>query len=167
VSNMAERDDVTTGVAEAQSTVPGSAAQALARHEAEKMSRRAVLAKVGLRFGAAVIAAISVDDLTRAVTASIARSNKDSVVAQQVANEFKNAGVAFATTVPDGSAANCTPTVVGAYCGHIHPNDPNACETCCKGVWSDAGNCPGQGDFIGVSSCKNKCQDCIAYGNYC
>ena len=102
---MAERDDVTTGAADAQAAVPGSAAAALAKHEAEKMSRRAVLAKVGLRFGAAVIAAMSVDDLTRAVTKSIARSNRDSAVAQQVANEFKNAGVAFAA---DRICAHCT-----------------------------------------------------------
>jgi len=97
---MAGRNEIVIAASgeAAQVAAPGSAAAALAKNEQEKMSRRAVLAKVGLRFGAAVIAAMSVDDLTRKVTETIARGNRDNAVAQQVANEFKNAGVAFADT---------------------------------------------------------------------
>ncbi len=152
---MAERDDVTTGAADAQAAVPGSAAQALARHEAEKMSRRAVLAKVGLRFGAAVIAAISVDDLTRAVTASIARSNKDNVVAQQVANEFKNAGVAFADVSASGA---CFDDPCNGSCwadwikNHDGTHDPikDACAKRCNAFCS--------GSTVANEACKNDCE---------
>lgn len=93
---MAEKVDIIVKSTDAQASVPCSAAEALKKHEAAKMSRRAVLSKVGLQFGAAALLALSVDDLARKVTATIAARDKDNQVAQAVANEFKNAGIAFA-----------------------------------------------------------------------
>jgi hypothetical protein len=77
-------------------------AEAVRRFESEKMSRRAVLAKVGLRFGAAALAALSVDDLARKVGAELARRSGDSKVASSVAHEFRNAGIAFADVNASG-----------------------------------------------------------------
>lgn len=69
--------------------------------EAEKMTRRAALARVGLRFGAAALAAFTVDDLARATMKALDRRAQDGRIAGEVAKEFRNAGVAFAD--PPGS----------------------------------------------------------------
>ena len=126
---MAERDEVRASAEAAQAMVPGSAAEALAKHEAEKMSRRAVLAKVGLRFGLAALAAFSVDDLARQATAAIALRAKDNAVAQQVAKEFRNAGVAFATDSKTATKLACDPPVSGGCIGCSN----NSLASCCQG----------------------------------
>ncbi|MBC8138318.1 MAG: hypothetical protein H8F28_20765 [Fibrella sp.] len=117
---MANRDEMTEAT-DAQASVPGSAAEALKKHEAAKMSRRAVLSKVGLQFGAAALLALSADDLAKKVTATIAARNKDSQVAQAVAQEFKNAGMAFADDVDASGTPN--PCVT-------NENGPGNCEAC-------------------------------------
>lgn len=104
---MAGKVDGIVESTDAQALVPGSAAEALKKHEAAKMSRRAVLSKVGLQFGAAALLALSVDDLARKVTATIAARNKDNEVAQSVAREFKNAGIAFAEPSASWGCPGC------------------------------------------------------------
>ncbi len=64
--------------------------------EAEKMTRRAALARVGLRFGAAALAAFTVDDLARATMRALDRQAQDGKIAGAVASELRSAGVSFA-----------------------------------------------------------------------
>jgi len=137
---MANHDEVLTTESDVQAIVSGGAAEALKKREAEKMSRRAVLAKVGLRFGAAAVMALSVDDLARKVTAAIATRNRDNAVAQRVANEFHNAGVAFA----DGPTT-CDGTGVGGYCASFE-TDNKSCRHCVEVYYNgDYSQCKGQG----------------------
>ena len=136
---MAEQINKAT---DAQASVPGSAAEALAKHEAAKMSRREVLAKIGFKAGAAALLALSADDLARKVTQAIAASNRDNATAQAVANEFKNAGVIFANP-GDGI---CTSEICihcyenwggGRQCLCGHCDLPGGCcepsSLCCEG----------------------------------
>ena len=83
------------------------------RLERDKITRRAALAKMGIRSAAAVFAAFTVDDLARVVTQKMAQNAHDNQIVNAVAEEFKNAGVAFAdlpdTTSIDPIAYNDKP----------------------------------------------------------
>lgn len=156
---MANRDEMTEAT-DAQATVPGSAAEALKKHEAAKMSRRAVLSKVGLQFGAAALLALSVDDLARKVTQTIAARNKDSEVAQAVAREFKSAGIAFAEDT-NASLADACIVYLGACVGKGCLKDMPVCGCSCKAgplCAECCARCPtGVGSASPRASCEASC----------
>lgn len=97
---------------------PNEAKAELAKREADKMTRRAALAKVGMRTGMAIFAAFSIDDLARKTAQVLSQQSQDNAVVDKVARELHGAGVAFASssgrptpaqycveraTAPDGS----------------------------------------------------------------
>lgn len=69
-------------------------------YEQEKLSRRAALRKFGFGAGMAALLALSSDDLARMAAARLKQVAGDNQAANQIADEFKNAGVAFAITNP-------------------------------------------------------------------
>ena len=79
-----------------------TATEKLAQFEKEKLSRRQALARIGFQAGAAAIAALTADELLRKVGKEMQRRAGDNKVADQVAKEFVNAGVANAIVLdPD------------------------------------------------------------------
>ncbi|WP_394794056.1 hypothetical protein [Armatimonas sp.] len=171
-------DNVENTVEEVELT----AAEKLAQMEKEKLTRRQALARFGFQAGAAAIAALTADDLLRAVGKEMKQRAGDNKVAQQVAREFHDAGVAYAVaasrTHPWGwgvpgmgsGQVGCNSEMVAGYCGYYfcwpeeseHPNDPlAACVQCCNGVYSGGGNC---GSYSGqLQGCLNKCTEISSY----
>jgi hypothetical protein len=83
--------------------------ESLSSAEKAKLTRRQALAKFGFQAGAAAVAALTADDLLRKVGTELEKRAGDSQVANAVAKEFKNAGVAFATEAePSVIAGPCT-----------------------------------------------------------
>ncbi len=75
--------------------------------EAERLSRRQALGRIGFLAGAAAVAALTSDELLRKVGAEMQKRAGDSQVANQVAKELRGAGVAMATGQPNGSSCVC------------------------------------------------------------
>jgi hypothetical protein len=83
-----------------------TATEKLAQFEKEKLSRRQALARIGFQAGAAAIAALTADELLRKVGIEMRKRAGDNKVAQQVAKEFQQAGVASALP-PAPTCAHC------------------------------------------------------------
>ncbi len=89
--------------------------QTAQRVEQEKMTRRAALRKLGFGAGMAAFALLGVDDLARMVGKRMERMSSDNKVAQQVAKEFQQAGVAFAD---GGGSSTSVCSGTGNPCGY-------------------------------------------------
>lgn len=153
-----------------------TAAEKLAQMEKEKLTRRQALARFGFQAGAAAVAALTADDLLRAVGKEMQQRAGNNKIAQQVATEFQNAGVAHAVTAarthpwewPVPVSGNCDADVVEHWCGYYfcypeesqYPNDPlAACNQCCFGVY-DSGNCQSTPDRDAkITLCKDLCKN--------
>ncbi|WP_395142292.1 hypothetical protein [Armatimonas sp.] len=115
-----------------------TAAEKLAQFEKEKLSRRQALARFGFQAGAAAVAALTADELLRKVGKEMQRRAGDNKVAQQVASEFQNAGLALATP----------PECLGCTTGCV-PSATQKCEVCLptcgsnkkKLVWKTCSEC--------------------------
>lgn len=66
------------------------------KFEAEKLTRRAALKKFGITTGMAVFGMFAADDLARMVIKKMEETEATRQIAETVAHEFKNAGIAFA-----------------------------------------------------------------------
>jgi hypothetical protein len=128
-----------------------SSAEKLASLEKAKLTRRQALSKLGFQAGAAAVAALTADELLRKVGQVMQQHAGDNRVAQQVAKEFQQAGVAFA--IPPGSSCSCVPT-----------NNPDAWWMCVTCLPSQPGSWPA----LNCSSietwacCDAKYQQCVA-----
>ena len=114
------------------------------RVEREKLTRRAALRKLGFGAGLAAFSLLGVDDFARMVGQRMQRMAGDNKVAQAVAKEFQQAGIALAGTVPAGcvyvqgpggpganpGTGECNVDAIGRGCGQAHPNDGVACANC-------------------------------------
>ena len=144
-----------------------------AQIEAEKMSRRQVLGRVGFLAGAAAVAALTTDDLARLVGREMQKRAGDNKVINQVAKEFQNAGIAIAQGPPPpfGECVappwteddDCTFSGVLHYCDyHFSCGNPSTavgrCEHCCEAVFSSVGACHGQAQVNDVNNCQNRCR---------
>lgn len=77
------------------------------RFERERLSRRQALKRFGMTSAMATFALFSVDDLARIVGKAMQQRAGDNKVAEQVAQEFQEAGVAFAGS-PSTSGPTCS-----------------------------------------------------------
>ena len=66
------------------------------KFEAEKLTRRSALKKFGITTGMSVFGMFAADDLARLVIKKMEQHEETRQIAETVAYEFKNAGVAFA-----------------------------------------------------------------------
>jgi hypothetical protein len=80
--------------------------QTAQRVEQERMTRRAALRKLGFGAGLAAFSMLGVDDMARMVGKRMERIAGDNKVANQVAKEFQQAGVAFADGGLSGSGGS-------------------------------------------------------------
>ena len=82
------------------------------KFEAEKLTRRAALKKFGITTGMAVFGMFAADDLARMVIKKMEETEATRQIAETVAHEFKNSGIAFADSSYDvcsDCTADCTP----------------------------------------------------------
>ncbi len=66
------------------------------KFEAEKLTRRSALKKFGITSGMALFGMFAADDLARMVIKKMEEHEATRQIAETVAHEFKNAGIAFA-----------------------------------------------------------------------
>jgi len=112
------------------------------KFEAEKLTRRAALKKFGITTGMAVFGMFAADDLARMVIKKMEETEATRQIAETVAHEFKNSGIAFADTPPPGcdhtisgnglggGPGKCNVSAIGANCSATYPNDTVACTNC-------------------------------------
>lgn len=74
------------------------------RFEQQKMTRRQALRKMGVMSATAVIGILSIDDLARLSAERLKQHGATRALGESVAHEFKDAGVAFADTMPKPSS---------------------------------------------------------------
>ena len=95
------------------------------KFEAEKMTRRAALRKLGITSGMAFFSLFAVDDLARMAIKKMRQNEATRDIAETVAREFKDAGIAFADDPPittggclPGNAVivGCAGADIGANC---------------------------------------------------
>ncbi len=77
-------------------------AETARRVEADKITRRAALRKLGFGAGMAAFALLGVDDFARMVGKRMERMAGDNKVAAQIAVEFQSAGISVASPFPTG-----------------------------------------------------------------
>ena len=90
------------------------------KFEAEKMTRRAALRKLGITSGMAFFSLFAVDDLARMAIKQMRQNEATRDIAETVAREFKDSGIAFADTPPNPtpcSASQILPGCAGADIG--------------------------------------------------
>ena len=132
------------------------------RVEQEKMTRRAALRKLGFGAGLAAFSLLGVDDLARMVGQHLERMAGDNKVVEQVAKEFQQAGVAFASPpnrppLPSG----CSGAQVANWC--VGYATTSQCVQCCNGVYNTGGMCNNNATNTDRSFCN---QDCFNPGGY-
>ena len=95
------------------------------KYEAEKMTRRAALRKLGITSGMAFFSLFAVDDLARMAIKKMRQDEATRGIAETVAREFKDSGIAFADDPPitiggclpgNGVIAGCAGADIGANC---------------------------------------------------
>lgn len=120
--------------------------------EREKLTRRAALRKLGFGAGLAAFSLLGVDDFARMVGQRMQRMAGDNKVAQAVAKEFQESGVAFAAfSNPSGTIcqsdydrSGCSSTTVGKCCLGTKGNQLDCCyksgnkATCCAAISNNA-----------------------------
>lgn len=83
--------------------------------EAEKLSRRAALGRIGFLAGASAVAALTSDELLRKVGAEMQRRAGNNKVVNQVSKELQASGVALADGQPEGSSCVCNTSQPPGY----------------------------------------------------
>ena len=126
------------------------------KFERERLSRRQALKRFGMTSAMATFALFSVDDLARMVGKAMQQRAGDNKVAEQVAKEFQQSGMAFAKPpnrppLPSG----CSGDQVGNWClGYSTTQD---CVNCCDGVYGSGGMCSTSNTYINHQTCINDC----------
>ena len=138
-----------------------TAAQKLAQFEKEKLTRRQALAKFGFQAGAAAVAALTADELLRKVGKEMQRRAEDNKVAQQVAKEFQQAGVAFAES---GCYSACTVARANSILYSCTPLTGQAYISCCTGAYVTWCKCIKNNNCPEASSMPAQCSSCQCVG---
>lgn len=156
--------------------------------EAERMSRRQALGRIGFLAGASAVAALTSDELFRKVGAEMQRRAGDNKIADQVAKEFQAAGIALAVETPCDGCGNCTPSanIVCLVCnggcndtGGANKKRPckkcssvsSSCGTCCTNYNSGVVNCtstyppPSQENLDCMQTVTNGLTSCLKNNN--
>ena len=142
------------------------AKKSLEQIEAEKLSRRVALGRIGFLAGASAVAALTSDELLRKVGAEMQRRAGDNKVVNQVAKEFQGAGIAVAAgcvAPPWTEDDDCTWEGVFHYCDYHFSCGSSStaidrCKHCCESVYGNTGACTGQNVPGDIANCKNRCE---------
>ena len=133
-----------------------SAASRQVQVEKERLTRRAALRKFGFGAGMAALMALSTDDLARMAAKKLQQQAGDNRIANAVAMEFKNVGIASA------DLNSCTGADTGLYCIDVgknaKPSNPvaaqDACKSCCQQLYA-TGRCSTGTDYH--TTCEGNC----------
>ena len=139
------------GIISTGEAVPESAKE---KFERERLTRRQALKKFGMTSAMAAFALFSVDDLAHIVGRAMQQRAGDNKVAEQVAREFQQAGIAFAGGLSNPSGTLCQSDYDCSGC------NSNQIANCCLGGTSPAR----QLDCCAKSSNKWTCCTGITYG---
>lgn len=103
--------------------------------EQERLTRRAALRKMGYTSSIALFSMFAVDDLARMAIKQMEQHRETRQIAETVAKEFKNSGIALANSISD-------------YCGCVDPCLPAKYFRCNPCIW------PCSGYTIGIDICS-------------
>lgn len=130
---------------------------AWATFEQGRLSRRQALKKLGVTSAMATFALFSVDDLARMVGRAMQQRAGDSKIAEQLAKEFQNVGIARASGPSTSCGFPCQ------YCGTVFAMETKnvydcqgACASCCSPSFFHPFPCGLHGDAV-VTMCQNTC----------
>ncbi len=120
--------------------------------EADKMTRRSALRKMGLTSGAVFGMFFAVDDLARLAIKKLEEHRVTREIANAVAHDFRNVGIAFAG--PSGGQLACSGCVAEKYTQYSRCSSTNSnCQGNCNGLVGAAlTNCYANCNS-GLSSC--------------
>lgn len=124
-------------------TTPDTAPPNWERVERERLTRRAALRKMGYTSGIALFSMFAVDDLARMAMKQMEQHKETRQIAETIAEEFKNAGIAFASpqsSGPCGSSPYYPPGTLGgdnigrdcAYDQNFFCNDAVSFDACVR-----------------------------------
>ena len=128
-------DTTPTELIPSEPTATASATPKWDKVEQERLTRRAALRKMGYTSGIAMFSMFAVDDLARMAIKKMEQHKETKQIAETVAKEFKNSGIAMAN--PNYSnCGGCVPDCkAGAYQECI------ACDSGCPGSWLNTISC--------------------------
>ncbi len=118
------------------------------KFERERLSRRQALKKFGMTSAMATLGLFSVDDLARMVGKAMQQRAGDNKVAEQVAKEFQQAGVAFASGPSPALSA-----LPYGNCNSFQGGNANACNACNNDRLSRCSATCGQAACAGAYNC--------------
>ena len=100
--------------------------------EQERLTRRAALRKMGYTSGIAIFSMFAVDDLARMAIQKMEQHKETKQIAETVAKEFKNTGIAFALPQSSAGSGGCdngstypSGSLSGSQIGHDCHTSPN------------------------------------------
>jgi hypothetical protein len=142
-----------------------TAAERLAKFEAEKMSRRKMLGRFGFTAAAVAVASLTSDDLLRKVGVEMQKRAGDNKIANQVAKELQNAGVANAAARPPCNYCQYAGAPHVDTCGEHYCMLRRACRDrfLCRGIFDFGGfwGCLDEAKAYYQSNCVGG-QGCLA-----
>lgn len=111
----------------------GSSESVTNRVEDSRVSRRAALRRLGFTAGAAFLGMFAADDLTRLVLSGMERHDATRGIADSLAHEFRDAGIAYGQG--GGGSSHCGINDVPCRCQFIDPEtgtcpNPGPCGCC-------------------------------------
>lgn len=134
------------------------------KFEAEKLTRRSALRKFGITSGMAVFGMFAADDLARLVIGKMEEHKATRQIAETVAHEFKNSGIAFADSSSSGPCDYCNGDCT-CLCGcNKEQAIAAACAAfpgCCDKSNVPKGTCVG-GFSIRISKAETTADNCVA-----
>ena len=145
---------------------------ALAKFEREQLTRRQALRKFGVTSAMATFALFSVDDLARMVGKAMQQRAGDNKVAEQLAKEFQQAGIAMAGGTDTSSCAHCCNqrdqdlcSCISLYGSQGFIPDESLFKSCMNDLYYSWSNCmtvPGRCPDDGIGGCPNTTTPCLA-----
>ena len=139
------------------------------KFERERLSRRQALKKFGITSAMATFALFSVDDLARMVGKAMQQRAADNKVAEQIAQEFQQAGIALATTSgPSGSSTGSSPSDPCEQCLTVEQDQLTDSETQLEGCLSGTTDSAAQQQCISDADARNagykaQAQQCLTF----
>ena len=136
------------------------------KFEQARLSRRAALRKIGLTSGMAFFGLFAVDDLARLAIKRMEQHKETRQIAETVATEFKNSGIAFADATGE-SYDPCKLEGCSSTCGS-GGHSWLTCPSCLFGCFGAVKfNCRSGGDLNDcLTCCENANTSCQQAGGY-
>ena len=144
------------------------------KFESEKMTRRAALRKLGITSSMAFFSLFAVDDLARVAIKRMRQNEATRDIAETVAREFKDSGIAFASTPPNPtpcSAGQIKPGCAGAdigtncvCCATAALTQEDCVQQACLRCYPNGLSFWYYSDFAAYNTCVREGNKQIAYG---